>query len=309
MSTVISSLTRKPSQEVSKKLTKTLNKLRGKPTKTNADKKKIKNLINKIYGSSKLEKKKARLIEGAGDLVEPSPGKFREGQKLRRSGGKQAKDDMSLKEKGKLLQKKEARKKLDIIKNKPKQSIAKAIDFDYLKPKAKRAERKKFREGKSTPYADVIRKRIKPTPKRPSKLTDKEVREQAMADAEKAAGIKKSDWDTTSTKVKPKVKKTKTKPKPKQSKGKKAIKELDSILEGYKKTKQKYSDIIDFKTGGSLIKKKDGSLVGGQKKLDVNRDGKITGSDFEMLKMNKKKYGGKISYRMKGGQVVDSSYD
>ena len=41
----------------------------------------------------------------------------------------------------------------------------------------------------------------------------------------------------------------------------------------------------------------------------INRDGKITGSDFEMLKMNKKKYGGKISYRMKGGQVVDSSYD
>ena len=37
--------------------------------------------------------------------------------------------------------------------------------------------------------------------------------------------------------------------------------------------------------------------------------GKITGTDFEMLKMNKKKYGGKITYRMTGGQVVDSGYD
>jgi len=58
-----------------------------------------------------------------------------------------------------------------------------------------------------------------------------------------------------------------------------------------------------------IKKKANGSLVGGQKKLDVNRDGKITGSDFKMLKMNKKKYGGKINYRMKGGQVVDAGYD
>ena len=58
------------------------------------------------------------------------------------------------------------------------------------------------------------------------------------------------------------LKKTKDKPK--------------SILEGYKETKQKYSDIIDFKTGGSLIKKK---------------------------------YGGKITYKMTGGQVVDAGYD
>tara|TARA_R100000988_G_C3977006_1_gene154754 strand:+ start:198 stop:770 length:573 start_codon:yes stop_codon:yes gene_type:complete len=52
--------------------------------------------------------------------------------------------------------------------------------------------------------------------------------------------------------------------------------------------------------------KKDGGLVGGQNKLDVNKDGKITGTDFEMLK---KKHGGKITYRMTGGQVVGAGYD
>jgi hypothetical protein len=66
-----------------------------------------------------------------------------------------------------------------------------------------------------------------------------------------------------------------------------------------------------IKDGLSMLvtKKGGGSLIGKQKNLDVNKDGRITGSDFEILKTNKKKYGGKISYRMTGGQVVDSSYD
>ena len=54
------------------------------------------------------------------------------------------------------------------------------------------------------------------------------------------------------------------------------------------------------------------ALTENQKKLDVNNDGKITGADFEILRKNpdaKKKYGGKITYRMTGGQVVDSTYD
>ena len=52
-----------------------------------------------------------------------------------------------------------------------------------------------------------------------------------------------------------------------------------------------------------------GGLIGGQKKLDANKDGKISGVDFEMMGANRKKYGGKITYKMAGGQVVDSSYD
>ena len=38
---------------------------------------------------------------------------------------------------------------------------------------------------------------------------------------------------------------------------------------------------------------KNGGLVGGQKKLDKNKDGKITGADFKMLRKKKKKKGNK----------------
>jgi|TARA_R100001509_G_scaffold102653_1_gene60312 hypothetical protein len=38
---------------------------------------------------------------------------------------------------------------------------------------------------------------------------------------------------------------------------------------------------------------KNGGLVGGQKKLDVNKDGKITGADFKMLRKKKSKKKGK----------------
>ena len=34
---------------------------------------------------------------------------------------------------------------------------------------------------------------------------------------------------------------------------------------------------------------KAGGLVGRQKKLDVNKDGKITGADFKLLRKKKKK--------------------
>ena len=66
------------------------------------------------------------------------------------------------------------------------------------------------------------------------------------------------------------------------------------------------SVIVDYK---QLDEMAGGGLIGGQKKLDVNKDGNISGADFEMMGANRKKYGGKISYKMAGGQVVDSSYD
>ena len=77
--------------------------------------------------------------------------------------------------------------------------------------------------------------------------------------------------------------------------------------EYYRDLNKKIQD-TERSVSGKQFKKR-GGLVGGQNKLDVNKDGKITGTDFEMLKMNKKKYGGKITYRMTGGQVVDSGYD
>ena len=58
----------------------------------------------------------------------------------------------------------------------------------------------------------------------------------------------------------------------------------------------------------SKLKKED-FLVGGQAKIDANKDGKISGVDFEMMGANRKKYGGKITYKMAGGKVVDSRYD
>lgn len=66
------------------------------------------------------------------------------------------------------------------------------------------------------------------------------------------------------------------------------------------------SVIVDYE---QLNKMSEGGLIGGQKKLDANKDGKISGADFEIMGANRKKYGGKITYKMAGGQVVDSSYD
>ena len=58
--------------------------------------------------------------------------------------------------------------------------------------------------------------------------------------------------------------------------------------------------------GGGMIYKDMGGLVGGQAKLDMNKDGMITGQDFKMMP---KKYGGKITYRMGGGKVAGAGYD
>jgi len=60
------------------------------------------------------------------------------------------------------------------------------------------------------------------------------------------------------------------------------------------------------KKGGGMIYKDMGGLVGGQAKLDMNKDGMITGQDFKMMP---KKYGGKITYRMSGGKVTGAGYD
>jgi len=97
--------------------------------------------------------------------------------------------------------------------------------------------------------------------------------------------------------------KPKTKPKPKVPtiKAKGEMKRRPTIEE-----QAGASVIVDYK---QLDEMAVGGLIGGQKKLDANKDGKISGADFEMMGANRKKYGGKISYKMAGGQVVDSSYD
>ena len=46
-------------------------------------------------------------------------------------------------------------------------------------------------------------------------------------------------------------------------------------------------------------------LKGGQVKLDANKDGKITGEDFKMLKGKKMMGGGKMPMYKMGGKVTD----
>ena len=88
--------------------------------------------------------------------------------------------------------------------------------------------------------------------------------------------------------------------------GKAAVDKLDKEkkkkkISGPKPKKPKIS-----KKGGGMIYKDMGGLVGGQTKLDMNKDGMITGQDFKMMP---KKYGGKITYRMSGGKVASAGYD
>ena len=69
---------------------------------------------------------------------------------------------------------------------------------------------------------------------------------------------------------------------------------------------------LDAEFSKGVAKQNKDALTKNQKKLDANNDGEITKEDFEILNKNpdaKKKYGGKITYRMTGGQVVDSTYD
>lgn len=55
-------------------------------------------------------------------------------------------------------------------------------------------------------------------------------------------------------------------------------------------------------------KKRSGGLVGGQVKLDKNKDGKISGEDFRMMSyggaVKKMKYGGKVGGCRGGGAAI-----
>ena len=68
---------------------------------------------------------------------------------------------------------------------------------------------------------------------------------------------------------------------------------------------------MPYAYGGKMKVMKKGGLVGGQKKLDKNNDGKITGEDFKMLRSmmggGKMEYmdGGKMEY-MDGGKLKES---
>ena len=104
-----------------------------------------------------------------------------------------------------------------------------------------------------------------------------------------------------------------------------AMKKLDEDSETYKRLKRKYGDKLEnlldkseeekedkhkgLKPGEFKIERdpeapdgrrrvmqavKSGGLVGGQKKLDKNKDGKISGDDFKMMRKNYA-YGGRVA--------------
>ena len=86
------------------------------------------------------------------------------------------------------------------------------------------------------------------------------------------------------------------------------IKALES-KEKLKGTPDK-KDNIGMKTGGIINKKVGGGDLSPKQQEIAKQAGdpnEIDAADFAALR--NKKYGGKISYRMTGGQVVDSSYD
>ena len=55
------------------------------------------------------------------------------------------------------------------------------------------------------------------------------------------------------------------------------VKKLKTKL-SKKSTKDYHADLLKMSTGGDTM------LTGGQKKLDKNKDGKISGEDFKMMK-------------------------
>ncbi len=55
---------------------------------------------------------------------------------------------------------------------------------------------------------------------------------------------------------------------------------------------------LGMKSGGEVKKMEAGGLVGGQKKLDKNKDGKISGADFKMMEK-----GGAVKKMKSGGAV------
>ena len=88
------------------------------------------------------------------------------------------------------------------------------------------------------------------------------------------------------------------------------VKRLKNLLSGYKDELEYREDIKGRLSPGEFKTKKDGStykegrryeqhvksggLVGGQKKLDKNKDGKISGADFKMMRKNYA-YGGRVA--------------
>jgi hypothetical protein len=128
----------------------------------------------------------AKQMAGAGDMSDAP-----RYQKGRRAGAKPP-SGIPPKESAKLARKKQQIGRAKVRARGGKKALQ--IEWDDLIPSAKRAEKKKFMEGKETPFDSIIKKMKKDTRKPVELVSQKEANEAAMKEAEKTLGIKKSDW-------------------------------------------------------------------------------------------------------------------
>mgnify|MGYP003120125509 CR=1 FL=1 len=297
------------------------------------EKKSYKAMADKLKARKSKPKKttrsEAKLVEGAGDMSDPTnrAGRMRTGKQQRRGGAtSQSKDAMSDTEKDRLARGKAGRGSYKRSQKLKKGSLAQLSDeYDKLLKGRQRAERLKGSESK---FYKVFKARKMKGLKTGGPVVKAKFGTsgllagmagmgsgaKAMAKKPKRKIIKKkSKKKPTTPTYKRKKDPTQMSPSEYNIMMRKRKIEKDQDLRGADDPRnypgKPFSNVKEQADKKRNLKRKGGGLVGGQKKLDVNKDGKITGSDFEMLKMNKKKYGGKISYRMKGGQVVDAGYD
>jgi|9_EtaG_2_1085328.scaffolds.fasta_scaffold38713_2 hypothetical protein len=66
----------------------------------------------------------------------------------------------------------------------------------------------------------------------------------------------------------------------------------DSVTRNIKSAKGKRDKTATFMKRSKKKQQKEEFLTGGQARIDANKDGEITGEDFELLKKNKKRFGG-----------------
>ena len=108
------------------------------------------------------------------------------------------------------------------------------------------------------------------------------------------------------TKLETKPEKLKIKPKDKtlirRKKGKQILPDLKDRDPNKPETPQEKRDIQKLKD--NLKKDKQKPLTPKQRKLDVNKDGQLEASDFEMLRKKKS-----VVSAMTGGQIVAMMYD
>ena len=126
--------------------------------------------------------KGAKQMAGAGDMSDAP-----RYQKGRRAGAKPP-SGIPPKESAKLARKKQQIGRAKVRARGGKKALQ--IEWDDLIPSAKRAEKKKFMEGKKTPFDSIIKKMKKDTRKPVELVSQKEANEAAMKEAEKTLGLK-----------------------------------------------------------------------------------------------------------------------